>query len=288
MREKVTVESAREHLPGDLFVPDEHGSQSFPAIVLCHATGSRRAADFQMARWLCDRGYAVLTFDWHGCVGEPSPRSVMPEQVADDLRAGVTYLLGRPEVDPARIGMFGRGLGGGFVLLAAAADTRVAATVCYSGFGDFARRTALHLGVDAWDRIRAQIADEQSTVNAAVLLGVHAPGAVSADAPPLPNSFEFTAASVRALFDCRPEDVAARIAPRPLLIVHPTADAMFPRAEAISIYAKSAEHTELSFVETSDHMEMYPGRNDRVYNDAMTRCEAFFRRQLGHAVGSAR
>jgi hypothetical protein len=64
---------------------------------------------------------------------------------------------------------------------------------------------------------------------------------------------------------------------------------MFPRAEAISIYAKATDHTELSFVETSDHMEMYPGRNDRVYNEAMHRCEVFFRRHLGEpTVGSAR
>jgi dienelactone hydrolase len=150
-----------------------------------------------MARWLCDRGFAVLTFDWRGCVGAPSPRAVLPDRIAEDLCAGVTYLQSRPDIEPTRIGVLGRGLGGGFAVLAAASDTRIAATVCFSGFGDFSRRTALHLGVEVWDQIRALVAaDEHATVDA------------------------------------------------------------------------------------TDHMEMYPGRNDSVYNHTMNCCEDFLRRHL--------
>jgi dienelactone hydrolase len=282
MRETVTVPSAGELLPGDLCVPDGGTHDRFAAIVLCHATGARRPADFQMARWLCDRGYAVLTFDWRGCVGAPSPRAVLPDRIAEDLCAGVTYLQSRPDIDPTRIGVLGRGLGGGFAVLAAASDTRIAATVCFSGFGDFSRRTALHLGVEVWEQIRALIAaDEHSTVDAAVLLGVPAP--ISAGGPELPrspNSFAFTAESVQALFGCRPEEVVRDVAPRPLLVIHATGDAMFPRSEAVSIYAKARAGAELVFVDATDHMEMYPGRNDSVYNHTMNCCEDFLRRHL--------
>jgi hypothetical protein len=209
---------------------------------------------------------------------------VIPEQIAEDLRAGISYLHSRPDIDPARIGVLGRGLGGGFAVLAAADDTRIAATVCFSGFGDFARRTALHLGVDAWEKIRTQVADDRSTLDAAALLGVHSPASAGDAEPALPpNSFDFTAASVGALFACRPEDVARQIAPRALLIIHPSDDAMFPRSEGISIYAKASQGAELSFVETTDHMEMYPGRNDRVYTDTMNRCDAFLRRHFALA-----
>jgi dienelactone hydrolase len=286
MREAVSVESAGELLPGDLFVPDHRGDDRFPAIVLCHATGTRRPTDFQMSQWFCDRGYAVLTFDWRGCVGEPSPRGLFPAKIAEDLSAGVTYVRRRPDVDADKLGLLGRGLGGGFAVLAAAADSRIAATVCLSGFGDFSRRTALVLGIEEWEKIRADVLADPATngskaVNAAHLLGVHprSDHREAAKAAPA-NSFDFTMDSVRALFACTPEDVVGDIAPRALLVIHAAADAMFPRSEAVSIYAKAAAAAELAVIDTSDHMEMYPGRNERVYTDTMSRCDSFFQRNL--------
>jgi uncharacterized protein len=273
MREAVSVESSGEWLPGDLFLPADLGHERIPAIVICHATGSRRSADFEMSQWFSDRGYAVLTFDWRGCIGDPSPRDVIPARVAEDLRAGVTYLQGRSDIDPDRIGVLGRGLGGAFAVIASAADPRIAATICFSGFGDFSRRTALVLGIDAWEEIRSS---SEKTINAGHLLGTHPRSA----APPA-NSFDFSIESVRALFECRPEDVVGDIAPRPLLIVHAADDAMFPRVEAVSIFAKASPQAELAFIDTSDHMEMYRGLNDLVYEASMSRCGWFFGRHLG-------
>jgi dienelactone hydrolase len=282
VRAAVAVPSSGEVLPGDLYSPARAADRVDSAIVLCHATGSRRATDDAMAQWLCARGHAVLTFDWRGCVGEPSPRSVMPSAIADDLRAAVTFLQGHDGIDARRIGLFGRGLGGGFAVMAAAADPRIAATVCFSGFGDFSRRTALHLGVEEWARIRDEVrcdpaGDSNATVAATRLLGSHTSVSAGTAAP---NPFEFTAESVRALLACRPEEVVHHIAPRPLLIVHATGDAMFPRSEAISLYARCGEGAELAFVETDDHMDMYPGRDERVYEAAMARSDDFLRRQL--------
>jgi dienelactone hydrolase len=271
MREAVVVESSGESLPGDLFLPEHRGDERVPAIVLCHATGSRRSTDFEMSQWFCDRGYAVLTFDWRGCIGDPSPRELLPLRIAEDLRAGISHLQGRVDIATDKIGLLGRGLGGAFAVMAAAADTRVAATICFSGFGDFSRRTALVLGIEAWQKIRTT---DATTVNAAHLLGTHP------TATPSPNSFEFSIDSVRALMACRPEDVVGAIAPRPLLIVHAADDAMFPRSEAVSLYAKASLDAELAFIDTSDHMEMYPGGHPRVYEATMARCDDFFRRHL--------
>ena len=272
MREAVSVESSGQWLPGDLFLPEGRGHERVPAIVICHATGSRRATDFEMSQWFADHGYAVLTFDWRGCIGDPSPRDLFPARIAEDLRSGVTFLRGRVDIDPDRIGVFGRGLGGGFAVLAAAADTRIAATVCFSGFGDFSRRTALVLGIDAWEEIRTTPA---TSVNAGHLLGTH-----PRTAPPPSNSFDFSIDSARALFACRPEDVVRQIAPRPLLIIHAAEDPMFPRVEAVSLYAKASPEAELEFVDTNDHMEMYPGLNEQIYETCMSRCESFFGQHL--------
>ena len=272
MREAVSVESSGQWLPGDLFLPEGHEHERIPAIVICHATGSRRSTDFEMSQWFSDRGYAVLTFDWRGCIGDPSPRDLFPTRIAEDLRSGVTFLRGRADIDPDRIGVLGRGLGGGFAVLAAAADTRIAATVCFSGFGDFSRRTALVLGIDAWDEIRTTPA---ASVNAGHLLGTQ-----PRSEPPPTNSFDFSIDSARALFACRPEEVVRQIAPRPLLIIHAAEDAMFPRVEAVSLYAKASSEAELAFVDTKDHMEMYPGLNEHIYETSMSRCESFFGRHL--------
>ena len=277
MRESVTVASSGEWLPGDLLLPEDHGNERNPAIVICHATGSRRSTDFEMSQWFADRGYAVLTFDWRGCIGDPSPRDVFPVMIAEDLSGAVTYLQERTDVDPDKIAVLGRGLGGAFAVMAAAADTRIAATICFSGFGDFSRRTALVLGIDAWQEIRTTLT---TTVNAGHLLGTH-----PRSAPPPANSFEFSIDSVRALFECRPEDVVRAIAPRPLLIIHAADDAMFPRFEAVSLYVKASPEAELEFIETSDHMEMYPGLNERIYETTMSRCDSFFRQHLGVRTG---
>ena len=273
MREAVSVESSGQSLPGDLFLPDRRGHERIPAIVICHATGSRRATDFEMSQWFADRGYAALTFDWRGCVGDSSPRDLIPAMVAEDLVAGFTNLQGRADIDPEKIGVFGRGLGGAFAVMAAASDTRIAATICYSGFGDFSRRTALVLGIGAWEQIRSSSAVD--AINAGHLLGTH-----PRNAPPPATSFDFSCESARALLACRPEDVVGQIAPRPLLIIHAADDAMFPRVEAVSLYAKASAEAELHFVDTNDHMEMYPGPNQRIYETSMSRCESFFARHL--------
>ena len=50
MREAVVVQSSGESLPGDLYLPEQRGDERVPAIVLCHATGSRRSTDFEMSQ----------------------------------------------------------------------------------------------------------------------------------------------------------------------------------------------------------------------------------------------
>src|SRR6202035_552447 len=51
-----------------------------------------------------------------------------------DLRAAVSLLTGRPEVDPGRIAVVGVCLGGGYAVRAAAADPRVRAVAGVAGF----------------------------------------------------------------------------------------------------------------------------------------------------------
>jgi fermentation-respiration switch protein FrsA (DUF1100 family) len=108
--------------------------------------------------------------------------------------------------------------------------------------------------------------------------GGHTASATEAPRPVKP--FEFSMESVRALLAFKPEAVVSRIGPRALLVIHAAEDSMFPRSEAISIYAKASEPSELEFIDTTDHMEMYSGLNEKIYEETMSKCHEFLVRHL--------
>jgi uncharacterized protein len=79
------------------------------------------------AECLARAGFVVLAVDWR-MVGssEGEPRCQwLPQWQVDDLRAGVSYLRGRPEVDPERIGLWGHSTAAGVAIVAGAFDRRV-------------------------------------------------------------------------------------------------------------------------------------------------------------------
>jgi len=203
-------------------------------------------------------------------------------RVVEDLIAGISFLATHPSIDPDRLGIIGRGLGGGFAVQAAANDERIKAAICFSGFGDFSRRTALVSGIDHWEQLRRDVRNGKRSggIPTGRVLGSmgHSAGGAEVKRPVKP--FEFSMESVRALLAFKPEEVVSRIGPRALLVIHAAEDSMFPRSEAISIYAKSSEPSELEFIDTTNHMEMYSGLNDRIYQETMSKCDAFFVRYL--------
>src|SRR6185295_3286282 len=170
VREKVTyaVEPG-ERVPAFLFVP-KTGTGPFPAV-LCHhqhggefevgkdgPAGLGSTADQHYALELARRGYVTLAPDAL-CFGERQDptgklkgasyeryealhritegKSLQGKYVWDARRA-LDYLVSRPEVDRARIGMVGHSLGGQETLFTTAADTRIRAAVSSCGFASLA------------------------------------------------------------------------------------------------------------------------------------------------------
>ncbi len=85
----------------------------------------RYAARFQAA------GYAALVFDyrtWGDSEGEPRGLIWIPDQLAD-YAAAIQYARSRPEIDPARIALWGSSLSGGHVIVAAAQDAKIACVI---------------------------------------------------------------------------------------------------------------------------------------------------------------
>ena len=89
-----------------------------------------------LADYLTRRGLAVLRYDDRG-VGQSTGRFDLATtaDLADDAMAGVTFLHGRPEIDPGRIGIVGHSEGGMIAPMVASRSSQVAFIVLLAGPG---------------------------------------------------------------------------------------------------------------------------------------------------------
>lgn len=106
-----------------------------PAVLVCNGNGGDRSMRAALAAALSRMGLAVLLFDYRGYGGNPGSPS--EEGLADDARAALEYLAGRPEVDPGRVAYLGESLGAA-VALRLAVERPPAALVLRSPFASLA------------------------------------------------------------------------------------------------------------------------------------------------------
>lgn len=138
-RREVSYRSAGLTVTGVLHVPDGRGP--FPAIVLAHGyiepsvyvTGQGLAREQD---YLARAGYVVLHVDYRGHAGSDPGRTVDRETrlgYTEDVINGVRTLRRQAYVDPHRVGLLGRSMGGGVVYNALVARPRlVDAAVLYA------------------------------------------------------------------------------------------------------------------------------------------------------------
>lgn len=117
-------------LAADLYKPKTGGS--FAAIAVSGPFGAvKEQSSGLYAQTLAERGFLTIAFD-PSFTGESGgkPRYVAsPDINTEDFSAAVDYLATRGDVNPERIGILGICGWGGMALNAAAADTRIKATV---------------------------------------------------------------------------------------------------------------------------------------------------------------
>lgn len=113
------------------FLPGGNGA----TVMIQHGSPGGRQDGLYEADFLNEAGYSVLlgSFRAHDdCEGDMVTFGYYEIQ---DLEAWHAYLLGRDDVDPGRIGLFGESMGGGTSLLYGATDPGIQAIATASAFG---------------------------------------------------------------------------------------------------------------------------------------------------------
>ena len=130
------------HLAGTLTVPEGKGPH--PAVLLITGSGSQDRDEtifghkpfWVIADRLTRNGIAVLRVDDRGVGGSTGANpNVTTEDFVGDVRAGIAFLKGQPDIDGSRIGLVGHSEGGVIAPLVAANSADVACIVMLAGSG---------------------------------------------------------------------------------------------------------------------------------------------------------
>lgn len=208
-------------------------------VLHLHGNAGNITGHFQHVAWLPAAGWNVLCFDYRG-YGQSEGR-VTRAGTINDAHAALDYLLNRPDVNSDRIVAFGQSLGGaiGIVLTAERTEIRGLAT---DGAFDGYRRIAW------WHVIHSPLL---------LIVGWWVPWLLMGKGHD-------------------PVDYVAGIAPRPVLIMHGTADRIAPPRMAQHLYAAAADPKELWLIDGAGHYEAMQDRTDQAH----PRLLAFFNRCL--------
>jgi hypothetical protein len=282
--EVVSFSSAGLRLHGVLGLPEGlRPSERRAAFLVLHGFGSNSEGGnvLQPARVLSEFGYVTLRFDMRGCGKSEGEfgRVICLEQVEDTGNA-LAFLAKHPAVDPDRIGVIGSSFGGAVAVYAGGTNPRVAAVISNGGWGHGERKfRGQHRTPEAWAKFTAML-EEGRTHRARTGKSLMVP---RYDIVPIPNHVRenlekqkvgmlapgsvqtFPAETAQSMFDFRAEEVVAKIAPRPLLLIHAANDSVTPTEQSIEMFKRAGQPSELHLFSGLDHF-LFAENSTRVWN----------------------
>ena len=205
-------------------------------------------------------------------------------------RNALTWLAGRPEVDPNRIALSGQSFGAAVAAYTGGVDMRVAAVVSMGGWGDGLRKfQGQHAGPGEWERFTSLLEKgrRQRESGAATLMlsrwdivpvleqmRQHLPaGAI----------MEFPVDTAESMCEFRANDVVGAISPRPFLLVHAAIDTVTPIEQSMEMFRRSGPGTELLLLSGIDHFP-FADKGARLSSFLKGWCDENFPVRLREAV----
>ena len=238
---------------------------------------------------LTEAGFAVLVFDYRGSGESEGDRTLLsPRNQLEDLVAAVSYIRGRDDVDPERLGVFGTGgTGGGNAVLLAGQDSRVTAAVSQVPVADGADWLHRMRSEEEWldflrdleeDRLRRAVAGKGRLVDPreAIMVATseRRTSSVKSDVDGrAPDQVSLESAD--EILEYRPLD-AARGLRTPLLVIGVEGDAVTPTDHAVSLYREAAGPCTLLMQRYATHYGAY----ERHWSQVTPQIVDWFRRHL--------
>jgi len=272
--ERVELEADGITLAGDLRVPSPGGRA--PGLVFTGPfTGVRDQVTGLYAGRLAAAGYVTLAFDHRnfGESGGQPRRHEDPQGKLADLRAAVSFLRARPEVDPGRIGAVGICLGGGYALKFAAFDPRVKVFAGIAGAYNTPYAMRSGMGPDRYRQVLASftaVAEDHDRGGEVQYVPAVAAGGEAAMPGEEPFAYygtsrgasaywenSVTRASVRELLTVDNMSGADFLAPTPGLIVHGVQDAYCSPEGAREAYERMGEPKRMVWLDARLHIDLY-------------------------------
>jgi uncharacterized protein len=133
----VSFSSQGQRCDAWLYLPEGEGPH--PCVVVAHGMGGIRQVRLgAYGDRFTQAGYAMLAFDYrHWGTSEGTPRylcSIKRQQA--DINAAIDFAMGRPDIDPGRVALFGISFGGGHAVVVASKRHDLMAVITQGAFLD--------------------------------------------------------------------------------------------------------------------------------------------------------
>ncbi len=269
MQERVMFKSGDVTLVGDLSIP-EQGTAPKPAMIVMHGFGGHR--DGPQQRWsqsfYTSLGYAVLRFDFQGCGESGGERGwVLPLRQVNDAISALDFMCGRSEIDPKRICLSGTSFGASVAVYAAGLDQRVAAVIGQGGWASGEQMfRAIHATPEKWEKFSELLKQGRARRAGDPVIMAHRYDLIVVPER-LRNNIDkrsimqFPLEMALETLAFNPGDMAARIAPRPLLLLHSAQDEVIAADGSMELFKRAGYHGDLHIIGGVDHFMF--GEDDR-------------------------
>lgn len=279
-------------LPGEIAatVHAADNSSSAPTIILCHGfCGIQPVLLPAFVNAFVEAGFTAITFDYRGFGASGGERGrLVPAMQIEDIVSVIKWCQSLPEVDSARLGLWGTSFGGCHVMAAAADNPDVRCVVSQLAFAD--GESVVTGSMTAEDKeafITAfeKMADKKATTGKEMFVAITRVlndeesktffDSHKAAFPAMDIKIPFL--TVRETLNYKPSEFASRVT-CPTLVVAAGADTVNPPEQAVALFdAVAARTKKLHIEEGAKHYDIYSGPR---FLSVITQQIAWFRRWL--------